>query len=350
LKRIHFEAFRPLCPACRSPELETQLEIGSIQREKGADIEEGILLCPNLLCQREFPIIDGIPIIVRPIREFLNNQVLSVLGRRDLSTEIASLIGDACGPGTLFEAERQMLSSYGHNHYGDLDPAAKDAAAGSSHRLAREALGLAPPASGLRMDIGCALGRSTFSLAEDSTDPVLGIDLSFAMLRAASQVLKNGQVRYPLRRVGLVYDEKRFDFQAKNRHLIDFWACDACALPFSAGRVAYALSLNVLDCVPSPYQHLASLAQVLGAGGTALLATPYDWSVSATPVEAWIGGHSQRSPESGASEKAIRTLLENAEFGLKIIAEEASKPWAVRIHDRHSSQYQVHLLAAQQSG
>jgi SAM-dependent methyltransferase/uncharacterized protein YbaR (Trm112 family) len=346
VKRAHFETLRPLCPACRSSETETQLEIGSIQRETRDVIDEGILLCPNTMCQREYPIIDGIPIIVGPIRAYMTNQVLAVLGRRDLSPTLESLIGDACGPGTLVDAERQMLSSYGHGHYGDLDPTIEDEAAGSSYALAQKALTLAPPAPGPRIDVGCALGRGSFALAENSSELVLGVDLSFAMLRAAANILKNHCVSYSLRRVGLVYEHRRIKFQPTNHKLVDFWACDACALPFSQGSFGQALSLNVLDCVPSPQEHLASLAQILKPGATALLASPYDWSANATPIEAWLGGHSQRSPESGASDLAVRTLLQNESLALTITAEQSSWPWTVRIHDRYSSRYQVHLFAA----
>ena len=81
--------------------------------------------------------------------------------------------------------------------------------------------------------------------------------------------------------------------------------------------------------------------------GTVILATPYDWSPSATPVESWLGGHSQRGAHRGASEPVLHALL--AEAGLEVIAEEPHLPWRVRLHERSSVDYDVHLVVARRS-
>ena len=80
----------------------------------------------------------------------------------------------------------------------------------------------------------------------------LGIDLNFAMLRLASEVLRTGRVSYPRRRVGVVYDRREFPARFANAESVDFWACDAAALPFPAGTFSLAVNMNVLDCVSSP--------------------------------------------------------------------------------------------------
>jgi hypothetical protein len=82
---------------------------------------------------------------------------------------------------------------------------------------------------------------------------------------------------------------------------------------------------------------------VLRANAPAILTTPYDWSPAATPVEHWLGGHSQRSTHGGASEAVVRALLAE---GFTIDAEEQSVPWRVRLHDRAVVEYAVHLIAA----
>ena len=64
--------------------------------------------------------------------------------------------------------------------------------------------GVEPPA----IDLGCSVGRSTFVLAGRCDGPVLGVDVNFSMLRLAARVLRSGVVRYPRRRVGIVYDRR----------------------------------------------------------------------------------------------------------------------------------------------
>ena len=44
---------------------------------------------------------------------------------------------------------------------------------------------------------------------------------------------------------------------------VDFWACDALALPFAPGAADLAVALNLLDCVSEPRRLLAGLAEVV---------------------------------------------------------------------------------------
>jgi hypothetical protein len=100
---------------------------------------------------------------------------------------------------------------------------------------------------------------------------------------------------------------------------------------------------------------LAGLAEVLRGEGRLLLATPYDWSTRATPVETWIGGHSQRAAHRGAAEPFLRTLLSEGEHpqsvvGLRVLEEVAAWPWQTRLHERSSVSYRSHLLALARAG
>jgi len=202
------------------------------------------------------------------------------------------------------------------------------------------------------IDVGCSVGRGTFALAEHGKSLVLGVDLNFAMLRVAAEVLRHGSVRYPRRRVGLVYERREFPARFANPECVDFWACDGMALPFRSGTFALATNLNLLDCVGAPRELLTSAAGVLKAGGKAVLTCPYDWSPAATPLEAWLGGHSQRSPLAGSSERILRALLSpNSHPGsintLKLIAERDNLTWHVRLHDRSTMTYTVHLVVVE---
>lgn len=205
-------------------------------------------------------------------------------------------------------------------------------------------------AEGPVLDIGCSVGRTTFALAEKFQTPVLGIDLNFSMLRMASEILRTGTVKYPRRRVGLVYDRREFQAKFENTELVDFWACDATSLPFSPQQFATIVTLNTLDCTHSPVEFLSSISSAMKPGASAIMACPYDWSNAATPIESWLGGHSQRTADSGASEPVLRRMLTpgNAQsiVGLKWTAEE-EVDWQVRMHDRSTVSYQVHLVAAE---
>jgi SAM-dependent methyltransferase/uncharacterized protein YbaR (Trm112 family) len=329
LQRRHFETLRPVCPVCDTG---APLKIERAIREEGDDLVEGILVCSNERCRREYPVIDGIPILVAAIRGWLAANPLQVLQRDDLSAEIESLLGDVLGSGSAFDTQRQHTGIYAGTHYGDGAPPLET---------------LLPPLDGPALDIGCATGGTTFRIAARSAALTLGVDLNFAMLRIAARALREGRVRYARRRVGLVYDRVEREVDVPARELVDFWCCDAAALPFAPATFGAVASLNLLDCTATPAAALAALARVLRPGGTAVIATPYDWSASATPVENWIGGHSQRGPHAGASEPLLRALLE-AE-GLEIVSEEENVPWSVRLHDRSRVEYGVHAIVARRA-
>ena len=354
----HFEQMEPICPRCRHyHNLESPLLLHRIDRQLGERILEGALLCSAGQCQSEYPIIDGIPVLVADLRTWVSHQIDGLMWRDDLGEESESLLGDCCGPGSAFDAIRQNLSSYAFSHYHDLAPPELQEPGFLpnsllqllEHALALAAESSATPPAGPILDLGCAVGRTTFELAQRSEELVLGIDLNFSLLRLAARLLHSGEIAFPLRRVGLVYQRQAFAIPWEGRERIDFWACDATALPFRANRFARALSLNLLDCLRSPYDHLLELERLLRPGGEALLATPYDWSASATPVEAWLGGHSQRTAQQGASDARLRELLTPGRTGsirttLQLRREIAELPWRLRLHDRSEMHYRVHLL------
>ncbi|MEO1528498.1 MAG: hypothetical protein AAFX06_24000, partial [Planctomycetota bacterium] len=60
----HFEAFAPICPVCRDADSESPIHIKSVDEWFSEEvILQGLLECENTYCRREFPIIDGIPLI-----------------------------------------------------------------------------------------------------------------------------------------------------------------------------------------------------------------------------------------------------------------------------------------------
>lgn len=326
MKRGHLAALRPVCPVCRA----ASVDVGTVIREANGDVLEGILNCTNPECLREYPIVDGIPILVAAIRSWLSANPLQLLQRSDLSPELESLIGDALGPGSAFDTLRQHVGIYAADHYeGD-----------SAVRLLSRDL---DARGGPVLDIGCSVGGTTFALASRFERLTVGVDLNFAMLRVASDVLRSGRARYSRRRVGLAYEPRRLAVEPAHRELVDFWCCDAAALPFASETFGFASVLNLIDCVASPADVVAECARVLRPGGTALFSTPYDWTPSATPVEQWLGGHSQRGANRGAAEPVLRALLARH---FDVAAEEEHVPWRVRVHERSVMEYLVHVVVA----
>ncbi len=356
MKFRHFEELSPVCPVCRVERgiQDSQLVLGAVTLRTDTTVQEGTLLCPRNECQREFPVIDGIPLIIPHIRAWISANISQVQAREDLSPLTESMLIDCCGPGSMFETTRQHVSSYAWDHYADFDSeeTVREPRPGLIVRLLDQCLKIGRPLQGGPvLDIGCGAGRTAFALAERTSALVLGVDLNYAMLKVAARVLSEGIVRYPRRRVGIVYDRREFPVHFDQSDNVDFWACDANSLPFRDGQFGATVGLNVLDCAHSPLTFLQSVARVTAGGGQVILACPYDWSAAATPVEHWLGGHSQRSDFRGASEPVLKALLSPEHHSgsvprLKFSAEADNLPWHVRLHDRSTMKYSVHAVAA----
>ena len=358
MRLSHFEALEPICPRCRTTTAQSSpLQLSSVIRESGGHVVEGVVHCSNPGCFMEFPIIDGLPILVPDVGTYVRDNLHTLTSRTDLSETIESMLGDCAGPGSVFDTARQHVSTYTWDSYGDLDPRETagsqygDAQPGGVVRCLDAGLALAggTPQSPV-IDIGCSVGRTSFELANRTDGLVLGVDLHLPMLRIARRVLETGTVSYARRRVGIVYDRRDFDVAFDNAERVDFWACDAMALPFRDAGFGHAMALNVLDCVNAPRDFLDRVRQILRPGGTAVMSTPYDWSTGATPVETWIGGHSQRGPDRGASEPFLRALVTEGAHpqsvsGLEILGEIEDFPWQARLHDRSVVTYSAHVLA-----
>jgi len=358
LRWSHFESLRPVCPRCRLQEArEAPLRVASRLVEEDEILIHGVLHCSEPTCQQEYPVVDGIPVLVPNVRAYLAENLFHLTLRSDLPEVLDSLLGDAAGPGTAFDATRQHLSTYAWDHYEDLAPEhpTEQGMPGAVARCLEEGLALLGEPDRVPapvLDIGCAVGRSAFDLGARSEGPVLGVDVNFSMLQVAQEVLRAGTVRYPRRRVGVVYDRRTFRVDLRGRDQVDFWACDALALPFPPGVFAFANALNVIDCVASPQGFLHAVAGALRPGAKALLSTPYDWSANVTPVEAWIGGHSQRGPDRGASEPLLRRLLDvgasaDGVTRFRVLGEKERVMWQARLHERSTVEYAVHLTAVE---
>ena len=343
MRREHFERLRPLCPTCRAAGRgAVALQIGAVAATDGDDVLEGALVCGDEACRREHPIVDGIPIVVADLAAWTSHQLDAVLRRDDLSEFTESLLGDAAGDGPR-EQERFHVSSFGHGHWGS----------DWHEQLLEAARGLldAQP-SGVWLDAGCAVGRGTVELARAGADLAVGVDLSFAMLKVAEGVRRNGCARYAVKRVGLVYERREVAVANVPADRISLWCADAAALPFADGAFDGALSLNVLDSIGSPLGHLLELGRTLADGAPALLSTPYDWTANATAPDQWIGGHSQRGPSAGASEPELRRILSGAagiDTGLRIEAERERIPWRLYANERSRVEYEAHVLRLSRS-
>ncbi|HTQ80486.1 MAG TPA: hypothetical protein VMM92_10855, partial [Thermoanaerobaculia bacterium] len=122
MRRAHLASLAPFCPVCRSRGTTSPLGLAAVHREEGEHVIEGALRCQDPGCLSEFPILDGIPLLVANLRAYVAGSIDAIQARTDLAAETESLLGDCCGPSSAYDLTRQHLSTYAWDHWADLDP------------------------------------------------------------------------------------------------------------------------------------------------------------------------------------------------------------------------------------
>lgn len=335
---------------------DSSLKLTQLLEGDDTHIIQGLLQCSRAECSAEFPIIDGIPILVRDVQTYVSENLQHIIARTNLSPTLNSLIGDCCGPGSLWDTTRHHLSSYCWDHYGEFrvdNPPTESSfpaqPTSSIHNLLEQSIALYPfEVTGPLLDVGCSCGRASLELAKKTNQCTLGIDLNFSMLRLASQILRTGSGKSELRHLGTVYHPFEFELECPAPPNLDFWAVDILEPPFSPSTFHHCFGFNVLDAVRSPVHLLESLDRLTYQKGTVRLSCPYDWSSLATPPVGWFGGHSQRAVHGGDGPTILKNWLatRGSPF-LQLIAEDEHVTWQLRLHARSMLTYSVHLMCLQ---
>jgi putative 4-mercaptohistidine N1-methyltranferase len=143
------------------------------------------------------------------------------------------------------------------------------------------------------LDVGCAVGRSSFELAR-RCGAVVGVDFSHRFVDAANDLQRTGRVPYRILREGDLGEATEAVVDpALDRSRVTFQEGDACTLTAEAigGRVHIVLAANLLCRLPKPRAFLDLLPALLHPGGIVALMSPYSWQADYTPKEDWLGGY-----------------------------------------------------------
>lgn len=212
----------------------------------------------------------------------------------------------------LYESDT-LLGQYLHFHYAsaaDYLPYAfgPKEALNFPQRCVADTLDLnGLPERARALDVGCAVGGSTFALARYCQE-VIGIDYSSRFIGAAQQLAKEGSHRYRQ----LLEGETSIELTAQvpdeiDRSRVRFEAGDATALRPDLGSFEVVLACNLICRLPEPMRFLERLPALVKPGGQLVITTPFTWLEDYTPRHKWLGGR-----EISDSFEGLRSALEPA--------------------------------------
>lgn len=144
------------------------------------------------------------------------------------------------------------------------------------------------------LDLGCAVGRSTFEMARRCGE-VVGIDFSHAFIQAAETLRSGTSLGYgrceEAAQITSLEACLPLNLRGGNTR---FLQGDAMNLPLDLGVFDRVHAANLLCRLPEPERLLERLASLVKAGGELVLATPCTWLAEFTPPQNW--------PEAGTLE------------------------------------------------
>lgn len=177
-------------------------------------------------------------------------------------------------------------------------------------------------ANGRALDLGCAVGRSAFELADRGLE-VIGIDFSQAFVDAAATLAREGRMAYRRHEeAGRFVDAMATLPENLPRESVRFEQGDAMNLRPDLGCFEVVHAANLLCRLPDPEACLKRLPSLVGEGGQLLLTTPCTWLEEFTPKEAW--------PENGSTRDWLHQHLSD-QFTLEM---EIDMPFLIREHAR----------------
>jgi SAM-dependent methyltransferase len=153
------------------------------------------------------------------------------------------------------------------------------------------------------LDVGCAVGRFTFELAQVA-DEALGLDNSRAFIRTARRIAKDRGATVRIKESGAEFKEYHLVLPKQFRSdRVRFQVADALNLgPVLRSRsgtptfrpsntpAAFQIvaAINLLCRLPAPRKFLRQLPGLVAAGGQLIIASPFSWLEEYTPRGEWL--------------------------------------------------------------
>lgn len=179
------------------------------------------------------------------------------------------------------------------------------------------------------LDLGCAVGRSTFELAR-AFNKVIGLDLSARFIDCANRLKVHGTLDYAVPVEGdhsLARTARLSELQLGDAITrVEFFTGDACSLDERFGDFDLVFAGNLLDRLYDPESFLHSMQARLNPGGILVISSPYTLLEEFTPRENWLAGYG----ESGEYIRAFEGMKNILEPGFELAKPPVDVPFVIR--------------------
>lgn len=179
------------------------------------------------------------------------------------------------------------------------------------------------------LDLGCAVGRSSFELARHF-EQVDALDFSARFIQNAIKLTEHGEIKYMITDEGDLQSLKSFklaDLDLGSRAgKVHFAQGDACNLKARYNNYDLVFAGNLIDRLYQPEAFLRDIMQRINAGGYLALTSPYTWLEEFTEREHWLGGYK----ENGENITTLDSLQRILGSQFESVCEPVDIPFVIR--------------------
>jgi len=280
---------------------------------------EGLLVCE--LCNTRYPIVEGVPILIRDFLRYASNRGAvygswllgsKTIVMKEFLRDFATRLNPDSVSNDRYEEDGYWFTPYKWTQYDytfddhflkllkrDIKPT----------ELYDKIIGQVPVRSeGLALDLGCSMGYTTLQLSRKYSYTI-GIDLSFSFVKEARRRMSQANIRNS-----------------------EFCVADSMDPPFGAMKFDLVLVVNLLELV-DPTKLLSSIHGLLKPHAEAFFADPYDYN-------------REPKPKNKFDATTFRALLGDSGFEIfeKSRKAESFIPWILKIANRSYLFYFVDLI------
>ena len=147
---------------------------------------------------------------------------------------------------------------------------------------------VALPKDARALDLGCAVGRSSFELAR-TCQHVIGIDYSQSFIDAANYLKLNGTHTAERLDEGSTITQIDINIDPSiDRSRVQFEQGDAQYLRSDLGKFDLVLACNLICRLPEPTLLLNRVSDLIRPGGQLFITTPFTWLEAYTKRGSWL--------------------------------------------------------------
>ncbi|MGD1836139.1 MAG: methyltransferase domain-containing protein [Nitrososphaeraceae archaeon] len=295
-----------------------RLKLQSLDRDSNNECTEGFLICD--ICNVEYPIIEGVPILVKDFKKYVENRP-TIYGQwflKSKSTKMRNFLKNLnikkFSENTTYEHDGPWYDSYKwlqqEDHSEDRLIRSLKWNVKPNELYNRVINGITPQLDGIALDLGCAMGTTTNELSKKYSF-VIGIDLSFSFIKESRK--------------------RMIDLEIGN---VEFCVSDILNPPFNHMKFDLILALNIIELVNST-ELLSVIHHLLKPHSTVIFTDPYDYNRKIIYDQIY-------------NSKSFRTLLEKNGFRIDTSSfkKESHIPWILKINERVYLFYFVDFIKA----